>query len=421
MFMRVSARLHASAAPAAPAPMIRTSTGSSDTWAFSGLHDAPLDVQHREVGTGPAAQGTVVGLHAQKARRPRRTGGDGLAEIRPGELPQAAQRPVEGQAASGQGAVSQPHGLALRGLRHGLRQLHAVGDQHQAIVESSRRHPDHGGVDVVSVADEIAAERVAREHRARHPRLAVVHRPHGVEEVGDVGEPARDPLADLGRARAGVSERRHGAALAELREQALAPGELRREGHHAQQPAGAIEDLDVAGGVEGAQVLRRQRAGRLGADPRALEVQAETARTSRGQGVDRAREPLHSPGELVGRPRHGRGEEGGGTALQHGPGGVGQDAREPLGRSGEQRPVEMEVHEAGCHEPPFQGHASPVRPGRLLGGEPALDAPALDEEGRALGLVALRVDDERTHQRRLLQLEPQRQRPAAAIRPARKR
>ena len=30
MFMRVSARLHAKAAPDAPAPMISTSTGSSD-------------------------------------------------------------------------------------------------------------------------------------------------------------------------------------------------------------------------------------------------------------------------------------------------------------------------------------------------------------------------------------------------------
>src|SRR5262245_42453377 len=79
MFIRVSAMLHAKAAPAAPAPMIRTSTGSSDMAGSESVSTAARRVRIRRLRERRRHLISVGFVVEDRARlEPRRGAVDGL-------------------------------------------------------------------------------------------------------------------------------------------------------------------------------------------------------------------------------------------------------------------------------------------------------------------------------------------------------
>ena len=74
--------------------------------------------------------------------------------------------------------------------------VHRVGDQRGPVRSGgARRERQHAGVQVDAVGDQFAHDRPGAEQRDHRTGLAVVRRPHAVEQVGADGRAGRDPAS----------------------------------------------------------------------------------------------------------------------------------------------------------------------------------------------------------------------------------
>ena len=206
-----------------------------------------------------------------------------------------------------------------------------------------------------------------------------------------------------------MAERRDHPARGELGEQCVGTRHLGRERNHAQVRTRTREQLAVGDRVEGPNRLARHRAGRVGADPRPLEMQAQT-RGSRGRGaVDRVGERADRVAKLSARPTQRGGEKARGSLADHPLRSAPERGGKLRGRRRGELAVEVQVEQPRRHRTPGAGavpwlERSPedgrhlvvieaLRGARALGEAEALDRRLreLEERWFAPLLAALRA------------------------------
>ncbi len=188
-----------------------------------------------------------------------------------GAAPEARYAAV-GEDGSGGEAV-----LAGRGAGGG----DGVGDEADAVgAEHPKGEPDHLRVDVQAVGYEAAHDARVGEGRAGEARIPVVHRAHGVEEVGRAGHPAVEGAVGELEARVRMPRRDdRPAARGQIHE---LPGalQLRGERHHADRSE--VEEVGEHPGFGGQDVRGGVGAALFQVHERAFEVDAEYLRAARG-------------------------------------------------------------------------------------------------------------------------------------------
>ena len=142
---------------------------------------------------------------------------------------------------------------------------------------AARQTSDGGrGSEMDPVEDDLDEDVVAHERGADDPGLAVIERPHRVEEMRDHARAAVERRGRLLRRRVAVPARDGDAARDEVVDQLERAGQLRRQRHHPHRPRGEqpLEQRSV--GI--APAVRRMRAEPPRREERPLEVHAEDAR-----------------------------------------------------------------------------------------------------------------------------------------------
>ena len=177
-----------------------------DVAADHGGDEVQVVGQQHEVGPGPGRERAADRV----AEDGRRRGGRGVhRRLRraAGEGDEVAHALVHGQVAAGQRAVGQADAVVVDGdlgaaerLRPGgiPRAADRVGDDREALAEGALGHRHDVRVHVDAVGDEPDVQPLVGQRHAGQPRLAVVQRRHGVEEVRDPGGAGVDGGGRLG-------------------------------------------------------------------------------------------------------------------------------------------------------------------------------------------------------------------------------
>ena len=130
-------------------------------------------------------------------------------------------------------------------------------------------------MEVHAVGDELEVGTVVVEQSGDRTGLAVVDRAHRVEQVSAGGSTGGKSSPGGGVGGVGVTDRGDGAVADDPADSVQSTVELGGEGHHANAPAGCVEEvLDLRGS-------RRPKLGRIvgacvmRAEPGSLQVQAD--------------------------------------------------------------------------------------------------------------------------------------------------
>ena len=238
---------------------------------------------------------SAAGTRPQRAERrsahhARRHGGRGLDGVRERDV-QRVQRPHgldQRQRATGEHAVGTP-GDSVADLdldvaepedavahARGRDRVRDEGDP------AGRRPPDDASRlvgEVVAVEDDLDDDVVARERGAGDAGIAVLQRPHRVEEVGDGGGAAVERTSRLLGGRVGVTARDDDTPARQHVDQLERAVELRRERHRGHGPG--VEETCEQRRVRVACARRRVRAEPDRREERAFEVRADHARADR--------------------------------------------------------------------------------------------------------------------------------------------
>ena len=247
-------------------------------------HHVEVVVEHHQVG----AEAHLEGTHpVAQADGPRRGGGHhprGVGD-RDSGVHGVPQRGVHGQGAAGDRAVAGQSGHPV-GDGDGLAaQLvlavghsgggHRVGDQRGPVRAGGRGgEGQHAVVQVHPVGDQLADHGGRVEQGHHRPRLAVVHRPHPVEQVGADAGAGGDRGAGLLVRGVGVADRRDHPLRGEQLDRLQRAVALRGEGDHPDRAPAQLDQLGQLVGRRVAQVLRVLRAAAGGRQVRPLEVDA---------------------------------------------------------------------------------------------------------------------------------------------------
>ena len=143
-----------------------------------------------------------------------------------------------GEASHSPGHVDPHRPEPVAAIRHpGGR--HRVGDQNQPTGASGAGgQADHGVVQVHAVGDHLAGDLVTVEQRAGRARLAVMERPHAVEQVGRVGHAGVDGGRGDVRSGVGVPDGGGHAGPRRRLDQAGRPREFGGDSDDAQMTSG---------------------------------------------------------------------------------------------------------------------------------------------------------------------------------------
>ena len=214
----------------------------------------------------------------------REPGGDGVAQRGIHRERAAGERVAVGQAGDAAGHVDVEVAEAVSPVL-GSGGADGVGDQGDPAGALRQVGEAHGRrVQVVAVDDQLARHGGTPQAGAERSRLAVVHRRHGVAEVGRDGRAGLDGGDRVGPRAVGVPDRHRHAGGHELAHGVERPGTLGGDRHHPQMTAAGGDQgrHGVGRGVD--HVLGVLGAAPAGGEERALEVDARGTGRRRSSG-----------------------------------------------------------------------------------------------------------------------------------------
>lgn len=143
-------------------------------------------------------------------------------------------------------------------------EVHGIGDEDEAVGVGIEGNLDGSGVQVLAIGDDAevrARQALGLAEHAKDARVAVVQRPHGVEEVRDHGGPGRDGLGRVLVRGLGVADREDDVPARDLGDQLrhLAPLRRRRDHLDGDRAVRVRLRAEVGGAVGVLQVRERLR------------------------------------------------------------------------------------------------------------------------------------------------------------------
>ena len=189
-----------------------------------------------------------------------------------------------------------------------------VGDQEDPAGRRGERDEANLGRDMLQVGDEAAGQPGVSQRLARHAGLAVMHRPLGVEQVGDHAGAGVRGGGDLRRRRVAVTHAGQDPGLGETGDRRQRPVPFRGQRQQPEQAGSGREQLPDRGRVgigDPCCVVRALAAGR---DERSLHVHAEHPGAA-GQAGQQAGGCAQRRGQRVDRRGDDRGQERGRRGL----------------------------------------------------------------------------------------------------------